>query len=55
MGKIALLIPFTGTYSGWIWQNSQEQDISVEYNTREEALINRPTGYRCLNDGWQEI
>jgi hypothetical protein len=53
--KIALLIPFTGSREGWQWQDARENDISREYATKEEALSNRPEGYKCLNDGWEEI
>ena len=51
----ALLIPFTGAKEGYVWQNTKEQDISPEYDTKEQALANRPDGYKCLDDGWQEV
>ena len=53
--RIALLIPFTGSKQGYVWQNAKEQDISPEYDTRAEALANRPDGYKHLNDAWEEI
>ena len=52
--RIALLIPFTGSKQGYVWQNAKEQDISPEYDTKEEALANRPDGCKCLDDGWHE-
>ena len=53
--KVALLIPFSGTYKGWVWQNSNEQNISKEYTLKEDALKNSPVGYKLLDDGWGEI
>lgn len=53
--RIALLIPFTGSKQGYVWQNTKEQDISPEYDTKEEALRAWPRGYKCLNDAWELI
>ena len=54
--KIALLVGFTSpTGGGWVWTTTRERDISPGYETREEALENRPDGYRHMNDGWERI
>jgi hypothetical protein len=55
--KKALLIPFltiTGR-EGWQWVSPCEKDLSPEFDTRDEALSNRPEGFLSLDDGWQKI
>jgi len=54
---IALLVPWwiPGTEEkGWSWETASEKEISA-HATREDALKNRPTGYRHLDDGWNAI
>ena len=57
MTKIALLISCKLASGEWkyLWDSPQEIALSGFYDTKEEALVNRPAGYKCLNDGWQEI
>lgn len=55
---IALLIPFKYTTTGregWIWQTPTEKDLSVEFYSREYALVNRPNGYITMDDGYNRI
>jgi hypothetical protein len=55
--KIALLVPWwvPGTDTkGWNWETPNEKTISA-HASREDALKNRPTGYKHLDDGWKQI
>jgi hypothetical protein len=55
--KIALLVPWwvPGTDTkGWNWETPNEKTIST-HASREDALKNRPDGYRHLDDGWNAI
>jgi len=59
--RTALLIPFSYIdgpekgREGYIWQSPNEKDLSREYDTRDQALDNRPSGYKHLDDGWNGI
>jgi hypothetical protein len=54
---IALLIPWwvPGTDTkGWNWETPNEKTIST-HASREDAIANKPDGYRHLDDGWNAI
>jgi len=58
MTKIALLIPWwkPGTdEEGYVWETPSERKLSGSFETREQALANRPAGYACMDDGWHQI
>lgn len=56
--KIALLIPAHNTITDkwfYVWETPSERTISKEYDSRQEAINNRPEGYIYKDDGWNNI
>lgn len=50
--KTATLVYWYNTNNlnnGYVWQNNNEQDITPNYPTHQEALINAPQGYNCID------
>jgi len=54
----ALLTPVHNTISDkwfYVWETPNEKTISKEFNTKEEALRNKPQHFKCRDDGWNLI
>jgi hypothetical protein len=53
----ALLIPFTkfNGEDGFAWETPNEKKLSDDFRTREQALQNRPEGYRYYDDAHKLI
>lgn len=56
--KTALLIPAHDTINNkwfYVWETPSERQLSIEFNTIEEALQNKPENYICRDDAWNLI
>jgi len=57
--KTALLIPYTDRngQEGYVWMTSSDIILSQDFETKGEALKNRPNPeiYICRDDGYNKI
>lgn len=56
--KKAYLIPAYDTLNKihkWVWEDDKEKDLTQSFESKEEAIKNRPEGYLYLDDGYHEI
>lgn len=55
--KKAYLIPGTDKNNKnlWVWMDAKENCLTQDFNTKEEALSNKPQGYTHCDDTGEEI